>query len=81
MNTHLLSLLVLLPVAGAVLVALTGRGSEPLQKAIGLAVSGATFALSLLLVVAIGPLAVFYGAEDIATTGEETVGRAHAARA
>ena len=49
-NTHLLSLLVLLPVAGAVLVALTGRGSEPLQKTIGLAVSGAVFALSLLLV-------------------------------
>ena len=58
MNTHLLSLLVLLPVAGAVLVALTGRGSESLQKAIGLAVSGAAFALSLLLVT---------GFQDVAT--------------
>ena len=50
MNTHLLSLLILLPVAGALLVALTRRGSESLQKTIGLAVSGAAFALSLLLV-------------------------------
>ena len=49
-NTHLLSLLILLPVAGAVLVALTRRESESLQKTLGLAVSGAAFALSLLLV-------------------------------
>ncbi len=58
MNTHLLSLLILLPVAGAVLVALTGRGSESLQKGIGLAVSGAAFLLSLLLVT---------GFQDVAT--------------
>ena len=49
-NTHLLSLLILLPVAGAVLVALTRRESESLQKTLGLVVSGAAFALSLLLV-------------------------------
>jgi NADH-quinone oxidoreductase subunit M len=47
---HLLSLLILLPVAGALLVALTRRESRTLQKAIGLAVSLAAFALSLLLV-------------------------------
>jgi NADH-quinone oxidoreductase subunit M len=50
LNTHLVTLLVLLPVAGAVLVALTRREAGPLQKTLGLAVSGATFALSLLLV-------------------------------
>jgi NADH-quinone oxidoreductase subunit M len=50
LNTHLLSLLVFLPVAGAVLVALTRRASEPLQKTLGLAVSGLTFGASLLLV-------------------------------
>ena len=38
-NTHLLSLLILLPVAGAVVVALTRRESVPLQKTLGLAVS------------------------------------------
>jgi len=54
LNTHLLSLLVLLPVAGAVLVAVTRRESESLQKALGLAVSGVAFALSLLLVVRSG---------------------------
>ncbi|HSD66834.1 MAG TPA: NADH-quinone oxidoreductase subunit M [Vicinamibacteria bacterium] len=50
LSTHLVTLLVLLPVAGAVLVALTRRESERLQKTVGLAVSGATFAASLLLV-------------------------------
>ncbi len=49
-NTHLLSLLIFLPVAGALLVALTRRESESLQKTVGLAVSGAAFALSLTLV-------------------------------
>jgi NADH-quinone oxidoreductase subunit M len=47
---HLLSLLIFLPVAGALLVALTRRESRTLQKAIGLVVSLAVFALSLLLV-------------------------------
>ena len=50
LSTHLVTLLVLLPVAGAVLVALVPRANEGLQKALGLAVSGATLALSLLLV-------------------------------
>ncbi|HXK08910.1 MAG TPA: NADH-quinone oxidoreductase subunit M [Vicinamibacteria bacterium] len=49
-DTHLLSLLVFLPVAGAVLAALLRREWETLQKAVGLAVSGATFGFSLLLV-------------------------------
>jgi len=50
LSTHLVTVLIVLPAAGAVLVALTGRDRAPLQKALGLAVSGATFALSLLLV-------------------------------
>jgi NADH-quinone oxidoreductase subunit M len=50
LSTHLVTLLVLLPVAGAVLVALTPRANERLQKTLGLAVSGVTFALSLRLV-------------------------------
>jgi NADH-quinone oxidoreductase subunit M len=49
-NTHLLSLLVFLPVAGAVVVALTRREWESQQKALGLLVSGATFLISLPLV-------------------------------
>jgi NADH-quinone oxidoreductase subunit M len=48
--THLVTTLVLLPVAGAVLAALLPRAEERLHKAVGLAVSLATFALSLLLV-------------------------------
>ncbi|MGE5125214.1 MAG: complex I subunit 4 family protein [Betaproteobacteria bacterium] len=48
-NHHLLSLLVALPVAGAILVALTPRAAATLQKTLGLAVSGAVLALSLLL--------------------------------
>jgi NADH-quinone oxidoreductase subunit M len=48
-TNHLLSSLVLLPAAGAVLVALTGRQAERLQKALGLVVSLVVFALSLQL--------------------------------
>jgi NADH-quinone oxidoreductase subunit M len=51
LNQHLLSLLVALPVLGAVVVALTGRESQTRQKLAGLAVSGAVFALSLTLLV------------------------------
>ena len=47
---HLLSLLILLPVAGAVLIALTRREAVSLQKLVGLGVSLATFALSTRLV-------------------------------
>jgi NADH-quinone oxidoreductase subunit M len=50
LSTHLVTMLVFLPVAGAVLAALVPRAEERLQKAVGLAVSLATFALSLLLV-------------------------------
>ncbi len=50
MTSHLLSLLVAIPVIGAVVVALTGRERETLQKTLGLAVSGGVFALSLRLV-------------------------------
>jgi NADH-quinone oxidoreductase subunit M len=50
LNTHLLSLLIALPVAGAVLVALTRRESVSLQRSLGLAVSTLAFLASLLLV-------------------------------
>jgi NADH-quinone oxidoreductase subunit M len=49
-NHQLLSLLILLPVAGAVVLALTRREWESLQKILGLVVSGAAFLLSLRLV-------------------------------
>ncbi len=49
LTTHLLSLLVFLPVAGAVAVAFTGRDRQGLQKRLGLAISGLVFLLSLLL--------------------------------
>ncbi len=63
LSQHLVSLLIFLPVAGAVLVALTRRGSESLQKTLGLAVSGATFALSLLLVTGFRDVATMQFAE------------------
>jgi NADH-quinone oxidoreductase subunit M len=47
---HLLTILIVLPIAGAVFVALTRRESESLQKLAGLAVSLATFVLSIPLV-------------------------------
>ncbi len=49
-STQLLSLLILLPVAGAIVIALTRRGSVLLQKVLALAVSILTFALSTRLV-------------------------------
>jgi NADH-quinone oxidoreductase subunit M len=50
LDGRILSLLVFLPVAGAVVVALTRRGSEALQKGLGLGVSAAVFLVSLVLV-------------------------------
>ncbi|HVO11696.1 MAG TPA: NADH-quinone oxidoreductase subunit M [Vicinamibacteria bacterium] len=50
MTQHLLSLLIALPLAGALAVAFTRREAESLQKALGIAVSGLGFLLSLLLV-------------------------------
>jgi NADH-quinone oxidoreductase subunit M len=47
---HVLTLLLLLPIVGAVVVALTRRESESLHKLVGLGVSLATFALSTRLV-------------------------------
>jgi NADH-quinone oxidoreductase subunit M len=47
---HILSLLIFLPVAGAVAIALCRREAEALQKGIGLLVTAATFVLSLHLV-------------------------------
>jgi NADH-quinone oxidoreductase subunit M len=58
LNIHLLSVLIFLPVAGAVVVALTRRESEGLQKTLGLAVTGLGFLLSLHLI---------GGFQDIAT--------------
>jgi NADH-quinone oxidoreductase subunit M len=50
LTDHILSLLVFLPVAGAVAIALCRREAEDLQRGIGLVATTATFALSLLLV-------------------------------
>ncbi|HEY7513366.1 MAG TPA: Fe-S-binding domain-containing protein, partial [Vicinamibacteria bacterium] len=50
LDGYVLSVLVFLPLAGAVLVALTRRRSEALQKWMGMAVSTAVFLVSLLLV-------------------------------
>jgi NADH-quinone oxidoreductase subunit M len=47
---HVLTLLLVLPIVGAVVVALTRRESESLHKLVGLGVSLATFALSTRLV-------------------------------
>jgi NADH-quinone oxidoreductase subunit M len=50
LGQHLLTVLIALPVVGAVAIALTRRESETLQKVLGLAVSGVGFLASLLLV-------------------------------
>jgi len=50
LTSHILTLLIFLPVAGAIVVALTRRESEALQKSLGLLVSTAAFAISLALV-------------------------------
>jgi NADH-quinone oxidoreductase subunit M len=50
LTSHILTLLIFLPVAGALVVALTRRENEALQKTLGLLVSTAAFAISLLLV-------------------------------
>jgi NADH-quinone oxidoreductase subunit M len=50
LSQHLLTALVLLPVVGAVTIALTRREAETAQKLLGLGVSTAVFLLSLLLV-------------------------------
>jgi len=50
-TNHLLSLLVLVPVAGALVVMLTRREAEALAKTLGLVVSGGVFLLSLRLLV------------------------------
>jgi NADH-quinone oxidoreductase subunit M len=50
LTSHILTLLIFLPVAGAIVVALMRRESEALQKALGLLVSTAAFAVSILLV-------------------------------
>ena len=49
MANHLLSLLVLIPLAGALVVALTRRDAASLAKTLGLVVSGVVFLLSLRL--------------------------------
>jgi NADH-quinone oxidoreductase subunit M len=60
----ILSALVLLPVAGAIVVALTPRGSAPLQKGLGLGLTVAFFLLSLLLVRDFQPIAGMQFVED-----------------
>ena len=56
MGNHLLTILMLLPAAGAVLVALLPQAAEKAHKTIALAVSGAVFLLSLLLVRGFEPI-------------------------
>jgi NADH-quinone oxidoreductase subunit M len=58
MSGRLLTLLVLLPAAGALLVALTPRTAVRLQKSVALAVSAVVFLLSLRLVQGFQPTAV-----------------------
>jgi NADH-quinone oxidoreductase subunit M len=50
LGQHLVSVLIVLPVVGAVAIALTRRESGTLQKTLGLVFSGLAFLLSLLLV-------------------------------
>jgi NADH-quinone oxidoreductase subunit M len=56
-SNYLLSLLLLLPLLGAVVIALSPRANVGLQKTLGMAFSLATFALSLLLVTGFQPVA------------------------
>jgi NADH-quinone oxidoreductase subunit M len=58
LSQHLLSVLIFLPVVGAIAIALTRRESVTLQKVLGLVFSGVGFLLSLRLVT---------GFEDVAT--------------
>jgi NADH-quinone oxidoreductase subunit M len=48
--THILTLLILVPVAGAIALAFTRRGADRVQKLLGMGVSTTVFLLSLLLV-------------------------------
>jgi NADH-quinone oxidoreductase subunit M len=50
LDTNLLSALIVLPIVGAAVMALTPRGAERVQKVLGLVVSGLTFLLSLRVV-------------------------------
>jgi NADH-quinone oxidoreductase subunit M len=56
LTDHILSLLVFLPVAGAVAIALCRREAVTLQKGIGLVVTAAAFVLSLQLVARFEPI-------------------------
>ena len=62
---HLLSLLVALPILGALVVALTPRGSESLAKLVGLGVSLAAFLASLQLVTAFKDVAAYQFDESV----------------
>jgi NADH-quinone oxidoreductase subunit M len=63
---HLLSLLILLPIAGALVVALTRREAVTLQKLVGLGVTLATFAISLPLVSGFNDVASYQFEERVA---------------
>jgi NADH-quinone oxidoreductase subunit M len=60
MNVPFLTLLVVLPLAGAVLLFMTGRGQDKLVRNIALGVSLATFALSLLMWMKFDPASADY---------------------
>jgi NADH-quinone oxidoreductase subunit M len=57
MDSLLLSLLIFLPVAGAIVIALLPRGSERLQKSLGLGLTSLLFVLSLRLLAGFEPIA------------------------
>jgi NADH:ubiquinone oxidoreductase subunit 4 (subunit M) len=57
LTDHILSVLIFAPVAGAVLVALTRRENEGLQRLLGLLWSTGVFGLSLLLTRTMKPAA------------------------
>jgi NADH-quinone oxidoreductase subunit M len=65
LTNHLLSLLVALPIAGAVLIALTRREADALQKTLGIAVSAAVFVLSLLLLPGFRDVATLQAVENV----------------
>jgi len=66
LDHHLLSVLIFLPLAGAILLCLTRDGSDGLQKAVGLAVSGVVFLLSLRLMSDFQPVATMQFDERVA---------------
>jgi NADH-quinone oxidoreductase subunit M len=66
LNEHLLSVLLFLPVAGAIALALTPRGAVGLQKTLGLVLTSVVFLLSLRLLTGFAPTADMQFEERVA---------------